>query len=135
MRSSLLALAVLCCICTFGIGNRVAAAAEPGVSQGAPVSSPAGDLATSQGEPASPAEPTDLKLPALDKLKVADAVRGVNAALCPARLPAGFATPSGAKTECKSERFGQYLCVTCCTCIMVGGEMDCQCVTECIQIF
>lgn len=136
MRPSLPALAVLCCICTFAIGDRVAAAAEPAVSQGAPSSSLAGDPAASQSGPVSPAEPTESKLPALDKLKAVDVVRGLNVgAMCPAQRPAGFATPSGASTSCKSARFGDYLCITCCTCIVVGGELDCQCDTECIQIF
>lgn len=136
MRSFLLALAVFCCICTFALGNRVAAAAEPAVSQGTPANCRAGDLAASQSRPVPPADPTDSKLPALDTLKAADAVRGLNfGAMCPAQPPGGFATPSGASTSCKSTRFGNYLCITCCTCIVVAGEVDCQCDTECIQTF
>lgn len=132
MRSSL-ALAVLCCcICTFAIGNPVAAAAEPAAAQGAPVSTDAGEAVAAHTGAVSP-EPTDLKLLALDKLKSADAVRGLNVGLCPAQLRPGLTTTSGASTACRTDHFGQYLCVTCCTCIVAGGVTQCDCATDCVQ--
>lgn len=133
---------VVVVIAMLGFGT-AAAAAEPPVLQGGSVSTCAGELVASQGGPVSPAEPSDSRRLALDKLAAADVSRmevGA-AALCPAQLPVGFktpsqgATPSGASSSCKSARFGNVVCVTCCTCVVAGGQMQCDCATDCIEVF
>jgi hypothetical protein len=36
-------------------------------------------------------------------------------------------------TACKSTRIGLYLCVTCCTCEVAGGQVQCECSSDCAE--
>jgi hypothetical protein len=99
-------------------------------------------VTTAPGDPAP--DPKDLKPPVSDGGQACGfQALGMNpgaAALCPLQLHGGFAAPGASTpavfTNCNSRVFGDVLCVTCCTCVVfASGELDCQCTSDCIQIF
>lgn len=130
MKHGVRPLLVIAVLSTLGARDAAAVAAPAPTANAAAASQ--GDLVTTvAGEP-----------PAPDGLKSVEGVLGVNpgaALVCPLRLHAGFATPGASPstvyTFCNSDLKGNVLCITCCTCVFIGIEMDCQCATDCIQIF
>ncbi len=132
MKVAALAVLGLCLMCTLGMGKAVAAG-EPAVSQGGSVTAGAGNPAAPRCTPGSLLQA--LNLSAIDQ-SVGGRIPGT-AALCPLRLHAGFSPPGVTpdSTSCRSQRIGDYICVTCCTCIIISGELDCQCATDCIEVF
>jgi hypothetical protein len=115
------------------------AAGVPAASEGEPVPTAPSGPAPTLGGPVA-ADPRVLNLAALDEIKPADGVGGLNlgmAAFCSVPLGAGFTAPgsstSGLVTQCVTQIFGRLICITCCTCIVVGGTLDCQCASYCAE--
>jgi hypothetical protein len=40
---------------------------------------------------------------------------------------------SGDSTACKTTHVGLYTCVTCCTCEVAGGQVQCDCASDCAE--
>ena len=141
MKRRIWALLLVACVVVFAfLGLAAPAAHAAAASQGELVTAPV------PGDPtaATSSDPRNSKPPVPDDGdKPADGVHGMNPgapALCPLRLHGGFVGSGNASpdvfTSCKSRVFGDFLCVTCCTCVVFAdGELDCQCSTDCIQIF
>jgi hypothetical protein len=130
-RTLLLVLVAACCICI--VGNGTAAAADT------PAASPERSNGTCRLVAGVPTT-TDVNplAPARSELMGCGLTPGVGA-LCPLRLnggvPASGLSASMIYHYCHSQISGKMLCVTCCTCVFIGSELDCQCATDCIEVF